>query len=245
MFFTDALNAVELTEATQDDTISLRNLFVEITKEDPAADMEEDIVFAPPENLDDEEDTDDPAVPKQRRLHQRKTLRRRSLPPTLKTQPGGAPKLPTPIETSPLSADFHLRSPATGISPSSPVYPTSSRANRNSTSSFASIEVEPIAVDPFQQRRKRAAKLTKFFGTDYRSLFGEVLESIETGVKDDRHRGSLTEEEAQVRCDALYTVLVVLTAVIGAPPETTQPSRQAKHPHDFNCTLDSYIHTLL
>ena len=51
----------------------------------------------------------------------------------------------------------------------------------------------------FQRRRKRAAKLTKFFGTDYRSLFGEVLESIENGVRDDQKRGSLSAEEVQVR----------------------------------------------
>jgi hypothetical protein len=50
----------------------------------------------------------------------------------------------------------------------------------------------------FQQRRKRAAKLAQFFGVGYRDLFGEVLESIETGVQDDGYRGTLTPDQVQV-----------------------------------------------
>ncbi|KAI0043527.1 hypothetical protein FA95DRAFT_374061 [Auriscalpium vulgare] len=49
----------------------------------------------------------------------------------------------------------------------------------------------------FQRRRRRAAKLTNFFGVDYRDLFGDILESIEHGVQEDGHKGSLHPEEVQ------------------------------------------------
>jgi hypothetical protein len=50
----------------------------------------------------------------------------------------------------------------------------------------------------FQARRRQAAKLTHFFGVDYRDLIGDILESIERYVEEERHRGSLQPEEIQV-----------------------------------------------
>ncbi len=50
----------------------------------------------------------------------------------------------------------------------------------------------------FQARRRQAAKLTHFFGVDYRDLIGDVLESIERYVEEERHRGTLHPEEVQV-----------------------------------------------
>lgn len=50
----------------------------------------------------------------------------------------------------------------------------------------------------FQARRRQAAKLTHFFGVDYRDLIGDVLESIEHYVEEESHRGSLRLEEIQV-----------------------------------------------
>ena len=51
----------------------------------------------------------------------------------------------------------------------------------------------------FQARRRRAAKLTSFFGVDYRDLMGDIIESIEHGVEEEGHRGSLKPDEVQVR----------------------------------------------
>ena len=73
---------------------------------------------------------------------------------------------------------------------------------RTSTLSLASqytlASPEPEMVS-FQARRRRAAKLTSFFGVDYRDLVGEILDSIEHGLEEDGSRGSLQPEEMQVR----------------------------------------------
>ena len=50
----------------------------------------------------------------------------------------------------------------------------------------------------FQARRRQAAKLTHFFGVDYRVLIGDILESIERYVEEESHRGNLHPEEIQV-----------------------------------------------
>jgi hypothetical protein len=50
----------------------------------------------------------------------------------------------------------------------------------------------------FQQRRKRAAKLTHFFGVDYRELFDDVLDSIEYDMKLGQKDGKLRAEEVEV-----------------------------------------------
>jgi len=55
----------------------------------------------------------------------------------------------------------------------------------------------------FQARRRQAAKLTHFFGVDYRVLIGDILESIEHYVEEESHRGSLRPEEIQV-CRLLF-----------------------------------------
>ena len=52
---------------------------------------------------------------------------------------------------------------------------------------------------PFEVRRRRAAKLTQFFGVQYRDLFGEVLDSIESSVREDEGKGTLNAAEAEVR----------------------------------------------
>jgi len=52
-------------------------------------------------------------------------------------------------------------------------------------------------VTDFQARRRRAAKLTQFFGVDYRELISDVLESIENGLELERKRGTLDTEEVE------------------------------------------------
>lgn len=50
----------------------------------------------------------------------------------------------------------------------------------------------------FEVRRRRAAKLTHFFGVHYRELIRDVLDSIEKGVVDESRQGNLQPEEAEV-----------------------------------------------
>jgi hypothetical protein len=61
-----------------------------------------------------------------------------------------------------------------------------------------SIATPRPEVTDFQARRRRAAKLTQFFGVDYRELIGEVLESIENGLEHERKRGTLNSDEVEV-----------------------------------------------
>lgn len=53
-------------------------------------------------------------------------------------------------------------------------------------------------ITDFQLRRRRAAKLTSFFGVDYRELVNNVLESIESGLEHERKRGTLQADEIEV-----------------------------------------------
>jgi len=71
---------------------------------------------------------------------------------------------------------------------------------RTSTTSLNSeyclAPAKPDATD-FQLRRRRAAKLTQFFGVDYRELIYDVLDSIERGVEEERKKGTLDSDEFQ------------------------------------------------
>lgn len=53
-------------------------------------------------------------------------------------------------------------------------------------------------VSPFQIRRRKAAKLTNFFGVDYRELIHDILESIEKGVEEEHEQGTLQPQEVEV-----------------------------------------------
>lgn len=61
-----------------------------------------------------------------------------------------------------------------------------SEVSVNSVSTYT----PPLPPDSttFQNRRRRAAKLTQFFGVDYRDLMSEILESIEKGVEEEGGR---------------------------------------------------------
>ena len=67
----------------------------------------------------------------------------------------------------------------------------------DSECSFALPPPMPQASS-FQQRRKRAAKLTHFFGVDYRELFDDVLESLENDMQLGQSEGVLRAEEVEV-----------------------------------------------
>ncbi|KAI0660543.1 hypothetical protein C8Q70DRAFT_913472 [Cubamyces menziesii] len=73
-----------------------------------------------------------------------------------------------------------------------------SRTSIASFTSEISLALAPTPTEPsFQQRRRRAAKLTHFFGVDYRELMNEVLESIEKGLEEERGKGTLKPDEVK------------------------------------------------
>ena len=80
-----------------------------------------------------------------------------------------------------------------------------------STADYSVPTPKPESTD-FQLRRRRAAKLTQFFGVDYTQIMTDILESIEKGVEEERKRGTLQPEEVEVRfClpSVLYSVLYI------------------------------------
>ncbi|KAH9486358.1 hypothetical protein JR316_0000422 [Psilocybe cubensis] len=60
-----------------------------------------------------------------------------------------------------------------------------------------SVTTPKAEITTFQLRRRRAAKLTQFFGVNYRELINDVLESIESGVEHEQRRGTLRAEEVE------------------------------------------------
>jgi hypothetical protein len=107
-----------------------------------------------------------------------------------------------------------------GTSPSSPVFQFSQTKDRRASNassaksdrrlslpnrtSIISVASETSITSPkpdisdFQLRRRRAAKLTNFFGVDYRELVNDVFESIESGLEHERKRGALEADEVEV-----------------------------------------------
>jgi uncharacterized alpha/beta hydrolase family protein len=65
-------------------------------------------------------------------------------------------------------------------------------------SDYNNVAAPETNVTRFQVRRRKAAKLTQFFGVDYRELIDNVLQSIENGVKIEHKSGTLLAEEAEV-----------------------------------------------
>ncbi|KAF9654164.1 hypothetical protein BDM02DRAFT_241 [Thelephora ganbajun] len=57
----------------------------------------------------------------------------------------------------------------------------------------------PPEISTFEQKRRRAAKLTNFFGVNHRDIMSDILESIESGVAEERGRGTLNQAQADVR----------------------------------------------
>lgn len=69
----------------------------------------------------------------------------------------------------------------------------------------------PQEVSDFQVRRRRAAKLTSFFGVNYRELIEDILESIERGVEEEHGKGTLQLEEAEVSTISPFLNCFLLT----------------------------------
>jgi hypothetical protein len=65
--------------------------------------------------------------------------------------------------------------------------------------SFTSITTPPPEISTFEQKRRRAAKLTNFFGVSHRDIMSDILESIETGVAEESGKGNLNQAQVDVR----------------------------------------------
>ncbi len=236
----------------QDDKKALEEIFTKLSKDgDDDDDMDEEIVFAPPEvTVSDEEeeylDLRIQRLPPHHEPHRRRSFPLVFSPPVEPRSPAGISPVGmtsgSSFQTSLLlpnyssqrfSPDLRSPRPSTSSAFHSPyLSPSPARhafdilplpaneSQRHSVSSFNSFEIP--APDAFQLRRKRVAKLTKFFGTDYRSLFGEVLESLESGVREDRSRGSLTQEETEV-CTGFDNLNMKLTTnlSVGTPSQAS------------------------
>ncbi|KAH0837971.1 hypothetical protein J3R83DRAFT_6208 [Lanmaoa asiatica] len=70
-------------------------------------------------------------------------------------------------------------------------------SNASMTSLSSEFRASP-KVSLFQIRRRKATKLTNFFGVDYRELIHDILESVEKGVEEERRRGALRPQEVEV-----------------------------------------------
>lgn len=77
--------------------------------------------------------------------------------------------------------------------------PRTSMTSLFSEYSISTITSPPVEENSFQARRRRAAKLTQFFGVDHRDIMGEVFDSLEKGLEDESGRGNLRPDEVQVR----------------------------------------------
>lgn len=62
-----------------------------------------------------------------------------------------------------------------------------------------SITSPPPEISTFEQKRRRAAKLTNFFGVSHRDIMTDILDSIESGVAEERGMGTLNQAQADVR----------------------------------------------
>lgn len=133
-------------------------------------------------------------------------------------------------------------SPST--SPSSPVFQFSQTKDRRASNassaksdrrrslptrtSIVSIASEISITSPkpdisdFQLRRRRAAKLTNFFGVDYRELVNDVFESIESGLEHERKRGALQADEVEVCVILVFKLRSLLIGQTGFTAETSR-----------------------
>ncbi|KAG6846053.1 hypothetical protein H0H87_006417 [Tephrocybe sp. NHM501043] len=115
-----------------------------------------------------------------------------SLPPPLQSFTR-SPTTPTAL--TPVSSDRRLSNASSIKSERRRSLPA--RTSIISIGSEYTISTPRPDVTDFQARRRRAAKLTQFFGVDYRELITDVLESIETGLEAERKRGTLNPEEVE------------------------------------------------
>ena len=146
---------------------------------------------------------------------------------------GGAPQLPPifddfPVATSPSKAERRRSLPSRMSISSFVSYTSDISAIVAPTPTEGSFQVEPT----FQQRRRRAAKLTHFFGVDYRDLMSEILESIEKSLEEERDKGTLKADEVQVCLSGplILPLVLMLFSSAGPTAEAGQAKDEAEQP---------------
>lgn len=72
----------------------------------------------------------------------------------------------------------------------------------------AATPTDDASITDFQMRRRRAAKLTQFFGVQYRELINDVLDSLENGLEHEQKRGTLQADEIADLLDRLRELKV-------------------------------------
>lgn len=82
------------------------------------------------------------------------------------------------------------------------------RTSMISLASEYSITSPKPEVTDFELRRRRAAKLTQFFGVDYRELIMDVLDSIENSLENERKGGTLRAEQLEDLLERLRNLKV-------------------------------------
>jgi len=101
--------------------------------------------------------------------------------------------------------------------------------------SIASLRSEysitsPPEISTFEQKRRRAAKLTNFFGVNHRDIMEDILDSIENGVAEERGRGTLNQAQADVRLPPFFVPHGGIFADLGSHPglasESVEPQNQ-------------------
>ncbi|KDQ31287.1 hypothetical protein PLEOSDRAFT_1102260 [Pleurotus ostreatus PC15] len=103
-----------------------------------------------------------------------------------------------------LPARTSLATISTDFSAASDYFPSSTGLHNRA--SLISITTPKPEITDFQLRRRRAAKLTQFFGVNYRELIHDILESIEKGLEDERKRGTLQPDEVEDLLQKLRTL---------------------------------------
>ena len=87
----------------------------------------------------------------------------------------------------------------------------------------------PPEISTFEQKRRRAAKLTNFFGVSHRDIMADILESIESGVAEERGRGTLNQAQVDVRPIPAFSlsfhggVVTDFRLIPGSAPESVEP----------------------
>ncbi|KAJ7651468.1 hypothetical protein DFH06DRAFT_1094466 [Mycena polygramma] len=127
-----------------------------------------------------------------------KAERRRSLP--------ARTSMASLASISSLASSSSSTSIAASIATTAAAAPSASSAATTAAAAGSTASTPDADTSEFQQRRRRAAKLTQFFGVDYRDLIEDVLESIELGLDAERRRGTLNPAEAEDLLQKLRTL---------------------------------------
>lgn len=130
-----------------------------------------------------------------------------------------------------------------------------SRPSIASLSSVAS-SISPPEISAFEQKRRRANKLTNFFGVNHRDITAEILENMEKGVVEEGGIGTLNPEQVKVGpiLRFSYSVWLIIPLFFrtycrssgssGARPDSLRQSRLRQSRHCGSIWDPFYFHIL-